>query len=1335
MNQIFAMSRRQSARSEILEAKRAEQRQVEQAIMEQMFADRRNMWLSQLNPVKEQLLGRLPEQVMDFDIPENLKYVAKERPRTKKGLPFGVPHYRSLVRNLYRPPLYRNSPPEGDDIPICSCSPETGCGPHCANRQLYMECHPGKCPSCIGLTASTSNDKLNGKTKTSSDAMDVDGTGTDIDDENEENGTGTDVDDEVEGGGHGEARAVGGIYCANTAIQRRNFPKTEVYDPHNGCGFALRVAEDVGPSTILIEYLGEVISEEECNERMSTCTESDAFYFAALGQGLFLDALPMGSTARFANHSCDPTCELQRWVVKGEPRICLVSLRAMRAGEEITYNYQYYQDGFDNAGEAGDAFRRQKCMCGAENCCGTIGGRVEESASVVWQEKVTRILDAKGSHKVALDVFYDMVSAKTLVAAKVPPDSPQLAMLKELIAKAEAWEEAVAKTVPRDVFYYQHLPWYDVEEGSDDPGDGFDGPGPDFVSLPDLQNLVKNAPLCVKVEALPALKESLYKAEHALAFTRDLLAIVKGVPNGPNYDRSGNGLNSANNGISEASLALNIKVPGLVNSNSSGDSVLPPAVPALGPVSGAPVKAESGIAPTSAANASAQSADAQSTAAAHPSHGADGKTENTNSAPAAVGKRARMYWEDLASAFRQFGAAMPVLCGPSEIWELLSLYQQCSNECRRHLNGIRPLGLGIELLERGDKLLWNVVKKLSEAYRFPVTPDYFLAHSFLENRVVAAVSRPKFSDVLNRGARRPPQKGKKKKENEEDKLYCYCQLPEHEGEIATLAQCDYCREWYHPHCINSTIESVSRPEFMCPGCALSQGSTMNCTLAWPVATEWKILPGEERKESLPEVKKPSKPAAKAGSRTMKMKNTAGEEVVVVRAPKRRRTAADTRYTTFLNSNAHLRKPVPMIIAGTAEYLTPKSLEECISQEEKWPVCNTSVIQKLQILEKFLKAWEDSAAAFLAKPQVSNIEATVASTSESVDHRELLKEAMELYLAMRVVRIQPSVTNLKLRAVAWKLSTIPLQRAILATPFESNGSQNPASNLIAAFCSHIRSKAVDAQGLLCPSKLTDLLRATRNTDTTPTTPLLSLQNLREVLKGGIGLGIQAVASSTMQRLILFQQGTDHTLRETKVYLQRVAKEASGTLGAGSGQAGVGEVNTAVSQAINLAYNTATSVLAANPPTSAAGASVPGLDVYNGGASNVVPPPTASAPNALILIKRKLVVESGLQQALLEAILRTIGICSVLDLSNDYGYCSTMTLLAAMNGKQVSNEFCWCLGGEGPQYGAMIECDGCQRWFHVDCVSRRLTPQVVKKTKSYLCITCAASSGRSYPWMWR
>ena len=45
--------------------------------------------------------------------------------------------------------------------------------------------------------------------------------------------------------------------------------------------------------------------------------ECDDFYFASLGGGLMLDAKHMGSVARFANHSCEPNCELQKWSVLG----------------------------------------------------------------------------------------------------------------------------------------------------------------------------------------------------------------------------------------------------------------------------------------------------------------------------------------------------------------------------------------------------------------------------------------------------------------------------------------------------------------------------------------------------------------------------------------------------------------------------------------------------------------------------------------------------------------------------------------------------------------------------------------------------------------------------------------------------------------------------------------------------------------------------------------------------------------------------------------------------------------------------------------------------------
>ena len=90
---------------------------------------------------------------------------------------------------------------------------------------------------------------------------------------------------------------------------------------------------------------------------MCDMSESDDFYFMSLGDGLMLDAKPMGSNARFANHSCAPNCELQKWVTLGEHRLVLVSKRAMIAEEEVTYNYQYFDD------DLGD-IPRQKCKLG-----------------------------------------------------------------------------------------------------------------------------------------------------------------------------------------------------------------------------------------------------------------------------------------------------------------------------------------------------------------------------------------------------------------------------------------------------------------------------------------------------------------------------------------------------------------------------------------------------------------------------------------------------------------------------------------------------------------------------------------------------------------------------------------------------------------------------------------------------------------------------------------------------------------------------------------------------------------------------------------------------------
>ena len=142
---------RQSARQVELNSRREALLAAEEAAAE---VDRQHQ-AGIVQGLQEQLLGIIPVEEVDFDLPVEMQTAesGKGSCRSKKGLPNGVPYYRTLKRNLYKPPLFRPQLREGDDIPVCSCTSSTGCGALCQNRNLYMECVPGYCPSCVGNKA------------------------------------------------------------------------------------------------------------------------------------------------------------------------------------------------------------------------------------------------------------------------------------------------------------------------------------------------------------------------------------------------------------------------------------------------------------------------------------------------------------------------------------------------------------------------------------------------------------------------------------------------------------------------------------------------------------------------------------------------------------------------------------------------------------------------------------------------------------------------------------------------------------------------------------------------------------------------------------------------------------------------------------------------------------------------------------------------------------------------------------------------------------------------------------------------------------------------------
>lgn len=145
-----------------------------------------------------------------------------------------------------------------------------------------------------------------------------------------------------------------------------------------GCG--LFSARSYNHGSLIVEYTGEVIDLDEVEHRLNTIyMDADNYYFLGLEDNFVIDAGQKGSVARFANHSCEPNAEMQKWYVDNEPRIGLFAKRPIQGGEEITYDYNF--EWFENA-------EPQKCYCGSKYCRGFIGKRVEPGIDSSSEEEL-----------------------------------------------------------------------------------------------------------------------------------------------------------------------------------------------------------------------------------------------------------------------------------------------------------------------------------------------------------------------------------------------------------------------------------------------------------------------------------------------------------------------------------------------------------------------------------------------------------------------------------------------------------------------------------------------------------------------------------------------------------------------------------------------------------------------------------------------------------------------------------------------------------------------------------------------------------------------------------
>lgn len=159
-----------------------------------------------------------------------------------------------------------------------------------------------------------------------------------------------------------------GLGCQNQRFQRKQFADVSVIKTEKK-GFGLRANTNLQPNDFVFEYIGEVINEPTFRRRMMQYDQEGIkhFYFMSLTRAEFVDATKKGNLGRFCNHSCNPNCYVDKWVVGEKLRMGIFTSRVIRAGEELVFNYNVDRYGADP----------QPCYCGEPNCTGYIGGKTQ----------------------------------------------------------------------------------------------------------------------------------------------------------------------------------------------------------------------------------------------------------------------------------------------------------------------------------------------------------------------------------------------------------------------------------------------------------------------------------------------------------------------------------------------------------------------------------------------------------------------------------------------------------------------------------------------------------------------------------------------------------------------------------------------------------------------------------------------------------------------------------------------------------------------------------------------------------------------------------------------
>ena len=122
---------------------------------------------------------------------------------------------------------------------------------------------------------------------------------------------------------------------------------------------------NIAEGETLIEYKGEIITWPEALRRHphDPSDPNHTFYFS-IDDKHVIDGKVNGNSARWINHSCDPSCEAD----EENGRVFIKALRSIKAGEELNYDYGLVID----ERYTPKLKAEYPCWCGAKSCRGTL---------------------------------------------------------------------------------------------------------------------------------------------------------------------------------------------------------------------------------------------------------------------------------------------------------------------------------------------------------------------------------------------------------------------------------------------------------------------------------------------------------------------------------------------------------------------------------------------------------------------------------------------------------------------------------------------------------------------------------------------------------------------------------------------------------------------------------------------------------------------------------------------------------------------------------------------------------------------------------------------------